>query len=107
MVGERRGRDLSGGVAALSAAAREPLAWRVEEAELNALPSVRQLLAGGWALRFSEGGPRRGANSASPLRNDCDGDEAFIDQAAALYRRRGSTPLFRIPSPVHREWFRS
>lgn len=74
------------------------LAWRIEEAELNAFPAIRQVLIGGWALRFSEGGPRRGANSASPLSADCDADDGLIDTAEMLYRRRGSTPLFRIPS---------
>jgi N-acetylglutamate synthase len=76
------------------------LAWRVEAAELNAFPSVRQVLLGGWVLRFSEGGPRRGANSASPLCADCDDGDRLIDNTAMLYRRRGSSPLFRIPSMI-------
>lgn len=74
------------------------LAWRVEEAELSAFPSVRQVVLGGWALRFSEGGPRRAANSANPLHPGCDDSERLIDNVEALYRRRGATPLFRIPS---------
>jgi len=60
-------------------------------------------LLDGWALRFSEGGPRRDANSASPLCAQCDGSDRFLDSAAALYRRRGSTPLFRIPSIIPAE----
>src|SRR5271167_4601045 len=76
------------------------LAWRVEMAELNSFPSVRQVLLGGWVLRFSEGGPRRGANSASPLCSDCDDGDRLIDTAAMSYRRRGSPPLFRIPSII-------
>ena len=78
----------------------EALAWRVEETGLNAFPSVRQILLDGWALRFSEGGPRRGANSASPLCAQCGSSDRLIDATAALYRRRGSTPLFRIPSII-------
>ena len=74
------------------------LAWRVEEAELSAFPSVREVVLGGWVLRFSEGGPRRAANSANPLHPACDDSERLIDNVEALYRRRGATPLFRIPS---------
>src|SRR5215472_8061871 len=81
----------------------EALAWRVEETGLNAFPSVRQILLDGWALRFSEGGPHRGANSASPLCAQCGGSDRFLDSAAALYRRRGSSPLFRIPSIIPAE----
>jgi GNAT superfamily N-acetyltransferase len=76
------------------------LAWRVEEAELNSYPPVRQVWLGGWLLRFSEGGPRRGGNSASPLSPDCETSDGLIDAAAALYRRRGAVPLFRIPSII-------
>lgn len=83
------------------AAAR--LAWRIEEAELNAYPPVRQVWLGGWLVRFSEGGPRRGGNSASPLSPDCAASDRVIDAIAALYRRRGSTPLFRIPSLIPAE----
>ena len=83
------------------AAAR--LAWRIEEAELNAYPPVRQVWLGGWLTRFSEGGPRRGGNSASPLSPDCGADDRVIDAIAALYRRRGSAPLFRVPSLIPAE----
>ncbi|HEY1261047.1 MAG TPA: GNAT family N-acetyltransferase [Stellaceae bacterium] len=84
-----------------SAAAR--LAWRVEEAELNAYPPVRQVWLSGWLVRFSEGGPRRGSNSASPLLPDCDASDRLINTVTALYRRRGSAPLFRVPSIIPAE----
>jgi GNAT superfamily N-acetyltransferase len=84
----------------MTSLAADALAWRIEEAEFNAFPSVRQVLLGGWVLRFSEGGPRRGANSASPLRADCDDGDALIDAVEPLYRRRGLAPLFRIPTLI-------
>jgi len=100
----RRDRHAAGDTLALragvSSAAGSALAWRVEEAELSAFPAVRQVVLGGWALRFSEGGPRRAANSANPLRPDCDCGDELIDAVAALYRRRGVTPLFRVPSMI-------
>ncbi|MGH6956765.1 MAG: GNAT family N-acetyltransferase [Caulobacteraceae bacterium] len=70
----------------------------MEEAELNAFPPLREAILGGWTLRFSEGAPRRAASSASPLSATCRADEGFLDCAEALYRRRGSTPLFRVPT---------
>ncbi|MGH7093311.1 MAG: GNAT family N-acetyltransferase, partial [Stellaceae bacterium] len=76
------------------------LHWLAEEAELNAYPPVRQALLGGWVLRFSEGGARRGGNSATPIRPDCDDGGDFIAAAEALYRGRGSVPLFRVPTIV-------
>jgi GNAT superfamily N-acetyltransferase len=75
----------------------ERLAWRIEEAELNAFPPIRQAIVGGWALRFSERGPRRAASSASPLAADCRDDDKFIADVEDLYRRRHSAPLFRLP----------
>lgn len=78
----------------------ERIAWRIEEAELNAFPPLREAIVGGWSLRFSEGGPRRAANSASPLSAACRDDDGFIDCAERLYRRRGLTPLFRIPTVI-------
>lgn len=81
-------------------AADTGLGWLAEEVELNTYPPVRQVLYGGWALRFSEGGARRGGNSATPIRADCEDDDAFIAAAEALYRRRGQAPLFRVPTIV-------
>ena len=42
------------------------LAWRVEETCWNAFPSLKQVLAGDFLLRFA-GGVSRRANSANPL----------------------------------------
>ncbi|MGD1877881.1 MAG: GNAT family N-acetyltransferase [Kiloniellaceae bacterium] len=75
------------------------LAWRAEEACMNAWPSPRQAVFGGWLLRAAGGAIRR-ANSVNPLRG-CNGDaQAVIPVAEALYGALGQTPLFRIPSLV-------
>src|SRR5439155_10243384 len=45
------------------------LGWRVEETCSNAFPSLKQVLAGDFLLRFAQGVSRR-ANSANPLRDE-------------------------------------
>ena len=70
------------------------LEWRVEEACLNAWPALREVVLGGWLLRFSDGLTRRAnsANALSPLAladpRDCE----------ALYRRLGQPTIFRVLS---------
>jgi N-acetylglutamate synthase len=70
------------------------LEWQVEETCLNAWPALREVLLGGWLLRFSEGLTRR-ANSANALSlfaranpGDCE----------ALYRRQRLPTIFRLLS---------
>jgi ribosomal protein S18 acetylase RimI-like enzyme len=75
------------------------LAWRVEETCLNAWPALRQVLLGGWVLRFSERLTRR-ANSANPLCADHCGGDALIRACETLYRRQSLPTIFRLPSII-------
>ena len=75
------------------------LAWRVEAVCFNAFPSLKQVILDGWLLRFSNGVSRR-ANSANPLRADCAGTAAAIEQIEALYRGQAQPTIFRVPSFV-------
>jgi GNAT superfamily N-acetyltransferase len=75
------------------------LAWRVEAVCFNAFPSLKQAILDGWLLRFSNGVSRR-ANSANPLRADCAGTAAVIEQIEALYRQQDQPTIFRVPSFV-------
>ena len=71
--------------------------WDVEEAGINGFPALRQVVCGGWLVRIS-GGPRRTANSATPLPGAPAGPEAPIEACEALYRRHRRPTIFRIPS---------
>jgi ribosomal protein S18 acetylase RimI-like enzyme len=71
------------------------LAWRVEEACLNAWPSPRQLLVEGYLLRAA-GGPSKRQNSINPLRGSGPPEPA-ISAARAVYGRLGQRAIFRIP----------
>ncbi|MBE7243729.1 MAG: GNAT family N-acetyltransferase [Actinomycetospora chiangmaiensis] len=71
------------------------LAWRVEEACLNAWPSPRQILLEGYLLRAAGGRSKR-QNSVNPMRRSGDPERA-IAAARALYRSFGQRPIFRIP----------
>jgi GNAT superfamily N-acetyltransferase len=75
------------------------LAWRVEEACLNAWPALRQALLGGWVLRFS-GGLTRRANSANPLGVERGDADALIAGCESLYRHRHLPTIFRLPSII-------
>ncbi len=79
--------------------APDDLCWRVEETCFNAFPSLKQVLFGGWLLRFAAGVSRR-ANSANPLRTECADRAAAIALAEALYRAQGLPTIFRVPSIV-------
>jgi N-acetylglutamate synthase len=68
------------------------LEWRVEEVCLNTWPALREVLVGGWLLRFSEGLTRR-ANSANALGALADIDPSDCE---ALYRRLGQPAIFRV-----------
>jgi N-acetylglutamate synthase len=75
------------------------LAWRIEEACLNAWPALRQALLGGWVLRFS-GGLTRRANSANPLGFERANPEILIAGCEALYRHQRQPTIFRLPSLI-------
>lgn len=80
----------------LHAASDDALAWTVEEACLNAWPSPRQVLIGGYLLRAS-GGTARRANSVNPLRGARTDPEAVIAAGEATYAALGRSALFRVP----------
>ena len=67
---------------------------RVEEACLNAWPALREVLLGGWLLRFSAGLTRR-ANSANALTGAA---KAHADEIEPLYHRMGQPAIFRVPT---------
>jgi N-acetylglutamate synthase len=75
------------------------LAWRVELTCLNAWPALRQVLLGGWVLRFS-GGLTRRANSANPLRVRGLGADGLIVSCETLYRYHRLPTIFRLPSII-------
>jgi ribosomal protein S18 acetylase RimI-like enzyme len=72
------------------------LAWRVEEACLNAWPSPRQILLDGYLLRAAGGRSKR-QNSVNPMRGSGAPGPA-IASARSLYRSLGQRPIFRIPA---------
>lgn len=75
------------------------LDWRVEESCHNAWPALRQVLRGGWLLRFSDGLSRRG-NSVNPLCAAREGIDTLIPACEALYRRQQRPTIFRVPSII-------
>src|SRR5260370_34916565 len=75
------------------------LSWRIEETCFNAFPSLKQVLFGGWLMRFSAGLSRR-ANSANPLRPEGTDIAAAIMTAEALYRARRLPTILRVPALV-------
>lgn len=77
----------------------EGLLWRVEEACLNAWPALRQVLLGGWVLRFS-GGLTRRANSANPRGFHRIDSETLINGCEQLYQHHRQPTIFRLPSLI-------
>jgi N-acetylglutamate synthase len=75
------------------------LAWRVELTCLSAWPALRQVLLGGWVLRFS-GGLTRRANSANPLAVVAPDPDRLIAGCEALYRHQRLPTIFRLPSII-------
>jgi ribosomal protein S18 acetylase RimI-like enzyme len=73
------------------------LAWRVEETCWNAFPSLKQVLAGDFLLRFA-GGVSRRANSANPLCAEPRDMPAAIAAAEQLYRAQKQATIFRVPT---------
>jgi ribosomal protein S18 acetylase RimI-like enzyme len=72
------------------------LAWRVEEACLNAWPSPRLLLVHGYLLRAT-GGTSKRQNSVNPLRGS-GAPEPAIAAGHALYAALGRRAIFRVPA---------
>jgi N-acetylglutamate synthase len=75
------------------------LAWRVEEACLNAWPAPRQVIFAGWMLR-SGGGLTRRANSANPLGIERADPDTLITGCEAFYRHHRQPTIFRLPSLI-------
>jgi GNAT superfamily N-acetyltransferase len=75
----------------------QKLAWRVEQACLNAWPSLQSVLHGDWLLRFSEGVSRR-ANSANPLHDGATTIAGDLEDFARLYRAHGQPLIVRVPT---------
>lgn len=73
------------------------LAWRVEQACLDAWPSLRSAMRGDWLLRFGEGVSRR-ANSVNPLHDGATSIAAYLDDFTALYRHHGQPLIVRVPT---------
>jgi len=73
------------------------LAWRAEEACMNAWPSPREAILDGWRLRAAGGAVRR-TNSVNPLRGERGDPRVIIPLAEAVYTNLGQTALFRVPS---------
>jgi len=73
------------------------LAWRAEQACLNAWPALHNVLHGDWIIRFSEGLTRR-SNSANPLRPDARASGATIQLFENLFRAQRLPLIIRVPS---------
>ena len=71
--------------------------WLVEEACLNAWPSLRQVAFGDWLLRIS-GGPSRRINSINPTAGALLDLDQVRQAAATIYGDAGQATLFRVPS---------
>ncbi|OPF92732.1 GNAT family N-acetyltransferase [Rhodopseudomonas palustris] len=84
------------------------LAWQVEQACLNAWPSLRSALIGDWLLRFGDGVSRR-INSANPLHSGITTIAPQLEVFDRLYRAHRLPLIVRVPSllagatQIHRE----
>ncbi len=70
----------------------------IEEASLNAWPSLQQHLYDGWVLRFSNGYTKR-ANSINPLYEGKLDLEKKIEHCEDIYGLRSLPPIFRLTTP--------
>lgn len=78
-------------------ATHEDLAWRAEEACLNAWPAPRQHLRAGWLLRAA-GGPTRRTNSLNPLRGPRGPEGPAIAASERIYASLGRPAIVRVVS---------
>ena len=77
--------------------AKKDLAWKAEQACLNAWPALHNVVYDDWIIRFSEGLTRR-ANSVNPLRSTARADGASIQLFENLFRAQELPLIFRIPT---------
>lgn len=75
----------------------DTVAWRVEQACLDAWPALRSAMRGDWLLRFGEGVSRR-TNSVNPLHDRATSIAEHLDSFAALYRHHGQPLIVRVPT---------
>ncbi len=70
---------------------------RIEEASLNAWPSLQQMLYDGWVVRFSNGYTKR-ANSINPVYGGSLDPDEKIAVCEKLYRDQNLPVIFRLTS---------
>ncbi|MBI5128084.1 MAG: GNAT family N-acetyltransferase [Rhodopseudomonas palustris] len=75
------------------------LAWRVEQACLDAWPALRSVYHGDWLLRFGEGVSRR-ANSVNPLHDRAETIADDLAYFARLYHSHGLPLIVRVPTLI-------
>ncbi|ABD08430.1 GCN5-related N-acetyltransferase [Rhodopseudomonas palustris HaA2] len=73
------------------------LAWRAEQACLDAWPALRSAHHGDWLLRFGEGVSRR-ANSVNPLHDRAETIADDLADFARIYRHHGLPLIVRVPT---------
>src|ERR1700736_6555499 len=73
------------------------LAWKAEQACLNAWPALHNVVYDDWIIRFSEGLTRR-ANSVNPLRATARATGASIQLFENLFRAQQLPLIFRVPT---------
>jgi GNAT superfamily N-acetyltransferase len=76
---------------------KSDLAWKAEQACLNAWPALHNVVYDDWIVRFSEGLTRR-ANSVNPLRATARANGASIQLFENLFRAQELPLIFRIPT---------
>src|SRR5438874_6950125 len=73
------------------------LAWKAEQACLNAWPGLHTIVYDDWIIRFSEGLTRR-ANSVNAVRPDARATGASIQLFENLFRAQGLPLIIRVTS---------
>lgn len=71
------------------------LALECERRIINAWPALSTLVVGDWVLRFANGYSGR-ANSATPIAQGAELDDAALDMLEELYRADGLPPAIRL-----------